>query len=204
MVAPALTLVGRSSSHFTRVTRFFASELGVPYAFEVVTDLRALDDAAYRGNPALRLPSLIAPSGTWYGSLNICRELARLAPRSLRLVWPEQLEDASASNLQELTLQAMSTEVELIMNDAPESALATKRRESLLGTLRWLDANVDAALGRLPPRDLSYLEVALYCLVTHLDFRHVVPTAPYERLRTFVESFGEREGARATPFVFDR
>lgn len=198
-----VTLVGRSSSHFTRVTRFFAAELGVAYTFQVVKDLRALESASYLGNPALRLPSLIAPSGTWYGSLNICRELARLSPRPLRLVWPEQLHGPLLANLQELTLQAMSTEVELIMNDAPQSALATKRRESLAGTLRWLDEHVHAALAELPERDLSYLEVALFCLLTHLEFRQVLPTAPYERLRRFAASFGERGGARQTPFVFD-
>jgi len=201
--AQNLLLVGRSSSHFTRVTRVFAHDLGVAYTFQVVRDLRALESDAYRGNPALRLPSLVAPSGTWYGSLNICRELARLATRSIRIVWPEQLRGAALANLQELTLQAMSTEVELVMNDAPQSALATKRRESLLGTLRWLEQNVDDALAELPPRDLSYVEVTLFCLLTHLEFRKVLPTEPYARLRRFAEAFGERESAVATVFAFD-
>ncbi len=217
-----LTLVGRSSSHFTRVTRFFAAELVVPHAFQVVKDLRSLDAASYHSNPALRLPSLVAPSGTWFGSLSICRELARLSPKTppLRIVWPEQLHDAvpAASsvargvggrssllaNMQELTLQAMSTEVELILSDSPSGALAVKRRESLENTLRWLDESVDAGLAQLPEdRDLSYLEVALYCLATHLEFRQVVPTAHYERLQRFAATYGEREGARLTPFVFD-
>jgi glutathione S-transferase len=203
VTAPILTLVGRSSSHFTRVTRLFAQELGVAYTFHIVKDLRALESAAYSGNPALRLPSLIAPSGTWYGSLNICRELARHARTPRRVVWPEQLHGATLANVQELTLQAMATEVELIMNDAPQSALATKRRESLTGTLRWLDQNVDAVLEALPARDLSYLEVALYCLLTHLEFRQVLSTEPYEHLRRFAATFGERDSARATAFVFD-
>jgi hypothetical protein len=73
----------------------------------------------------------------------------------------------------------------------------------LVGTLRWLDQNVDAALAELPARDLSYLEVALFCLMTHLEFRKVLVTEPYERLRAFTAVFGERESARATPFVFD-
>lgn len=203
-VTDPLVLVGRSSSHFTRITRLFAEELRVPYTLQVVTDLRGTESAGYGGHPALRVPTLLAPSGAWYGSLNICRELARLAPSPRRLVWPEQLHGALASNLQELTLQAMATEVELVMNDAPESsALARKRRESLRGTLTWLDQHCEPALGTLPERDLSYLEAALYCLVTHLEFRNVLPTEPYDRLRRFAARFGERESAQRTGFRFD-
>lgn len=198
-----LTLVGRSSSHFTRLTRIFAHELGIDCAFRVVTDLRATEQAAYGEHPALRLPTLLAPNGPWFGSLNICRELARVSERPLRIVWPEQLHTALLSNAQELTLQAMATEIELIMNDAPESKLAHKRRESLVGTLRWLDANVDTALNALPERELSYWETALFCLVEHLEFRKVLSTAPFAALRSFASRFAERDSALATPFVFD-
>lgn len=202
MSSTPVILVGRSSSHFTRLTRIFARELGVPHELRIVTDLRALDPAAYHGNPALRLPTLLAPSGTWFGSLNICRELARLG-RPLRVVWPEQLPGAVTANAQELTLQAMATEVELIMNDAPTSKLVEKRRESLLGALTWLDEHLAAALSALPERDLSYLEVALYCLLTHLEFRQVLSTEPFRNLLAFEATFGERESARATSFRFD-
>jgi glutathione S-transferase len=204
-VTAPLVLVGRSSSHFTRITRLFAEELGVPYTLQVVTDLRATESAGYGGNPALRMPTLLAPSGIWYGSLNICRELGRLAPSPRRLVWPEQLPGALLSNLQELTLQAMATEVELVMNDAPpeSSTLARKRRESLQGTLTWLDHHSESALALLPERDLSYLEAALYCLVTHLEFRNVLPTEPYESLRRFAAHFGQRQSAQRTAFRFD-
>lgn len=201
--APGLTLVGRSSSHFTRTVRIFAHELRTPYALQVAKDLRALAQQAYGGHPALRLPTLLAPSGQWFGSLPICRELERVAASPLRLVWPEHLPSALLSNAQELTLQAMATGVELIMNDAPESALAGKRRESLAGTLRWLDENVDRALAALPERDLSYLEVTLYCLVTHLDFRRVLDSAPFTRLHAFAAHFGARPSAQETPFRFD-
>lgn len=203
MSSPLPTLVGRSSSHFTRLTRIFAHELGVACSFQVVTDLRGTDQTAYGEHPALRLPTLLAANGPWFGSLNICRELARGSDRGLRIVWPEQLHRALHANVQELTVQAMATEVELIMNDAPESLLALKRRESLLGTLRWLDANVDAALASMPERDLSYWEPALFCLVEHLEFRKVLSTEPFLRLREFASGFGERDGARATPFRFD-
>ena len=44
------TIIGRSSSHFTRVTRIFAAELGVPYTLQVVPDLLSCDAADYGGN----------------------------------------------------------------------------------------------------------------------------------------------------------
>ncbi len=197
-------MFGRSSSHFTRTARIFANELGVAHTFQVITDLRALVSDAYGGNPALRMPTLLSPNGHWFGSLNICRELGRHATHPRRIVWPEQLHTAALCNTQELTLQAMSSAVELIMNDAPNSALAVKRRESLEGSLRWLNENVATTLSSLPERDLSYLEVTLYCLVTHLEFREVLSTEPYPALRAFATSFGERESARQTPFRFDR
>jgi hypothetical protein len=52
-----LTLVGRSSSHFTRLTRIFAIELEVPHGFRPVFDLTSLATAEYADNPALKIPS---------------------------------------------------------------------------------------------------------------------------------------------------
>src|SRR5262245_43668927 len=72
-------LFGRSSSHFTRVTRIVAAELGVSYQFRVVPNLLSLDASDYGGNPALRLPVLHTEQGAWFGALNICRALERLA-----------------------------------------------------------------------------------------------------------------------------
>lgn len=203
MTSSSLTLVGRSSSHFTRVARLFAEELGLAYSFQVVPNLRALERDAYGGHPALRVPTLLAPSGAWFGSLNVCRELARLSSRELRVVLPEHHLGATLANAQELTLQAMATEVELIMTDAPTSELALKRRQSLEGTLGWLEEHVEEASSALPERDLSYFEVTLFCLVTHLEFRGVLSTAPFPRLCEQAGRFGERPSARATSFRFD-
>lgn len=203
------TLVGRSSSHFTRVARLFAHELGVSHAFEVVTDLRSLAPRDYADNPALRLPILKAGDDTWFGSLAICRALARATNPRPRIVWPEQLESPLLSNAQELTLQAMATEVELIMSQAPSGAEAPtavftdKRRASLTGSLRWLEQHIDDVLAALAARDLSYLEVTLFCLVEHLEFRQVLRTSSFSRLRAFCDVYGERAAARATPFEFD-
>jgi glutathione S-transferase len=203
-----LTLVGRSSSHFTRVTRMFAAELGVAYAFEVVADLRSLEAADYAGNPALRLPILKSPRGVWFGALNICRELTRLAPVPPGVVWPEHLEQPLLANAQELTLQAMATEVALIMAqasglEANDPALE-KQRTSLANLTRWLDQHVVDVLAALPPeRDLSFLEVALFCYVTHLEFRGVLSMADYAQLNDFCGAYGQRAAALGTPYRFD-
>ncbi|WP_437731702.1 glutathione S-transferase N-terminal domain-containing protein [Sorangium sp. So ce1335] len=202
------TLVGRSSSHFTRVVRIFAAELGVAYAFQVVPDLRSVSAADYAGNPALRLPILRTGTTTWFGALNICRELARRAPEPRRVVWPELLTDALTANAQELALQAMATEVTLIMSQLAgtprDDAQLIKLEKSLLNMVSWLDDNLHAALAALPQdRDLSYLEVCTFCLVTHLEFRNVLATSGYRALTAFCDDFGQRASALATAYRYD-
>jgi len=49
------TLVGRSSSHFTRVARIFCHELGVEHELRIVGDLMSADAGDYGGNPALKI-----------------------------------------------------------------------------------------------------------------------------------------------------
>jgi glutathione S-transferase len=206
-----MIIVGRSSSHFTRVTRIFAKELEVETGFEVVRDLLSSEPAAYGGHPALKIPSLRAPSGTWFGALAICRELtraSRLAPEKKRIIWPEDLVDAPSSNAQELVLQAMATEVSLILSKAAGalegSKYASKLEASLSGTMTWLEAHGPDALDALPAdRALSFLGVSLFCLVTHLEFRDVLPTAPYPRLRSYCDRFGSRRSAHETAYRFD-
>jgi hypothetical protein len=64
---------------------------------------------------------------------------------------------------------------------------------------------VDEALAALPaPRLLSFLEVAVFCLVTHLPFREIRSVDGYPRLVEFCRGFGGRAGARATEYAFDR
>jgi glutathione S-transferase len=200
-------LVGRSSSHFTRVVRIFAEELGVPYQLQVVPSLMAADADMYGGNPGLRMPSLLIPGQPpAFGCLNSCRTLAELSTASLDLLWPEALIHSFARNAQELTLQSMSTEVTLIMIVAAggaDSAYAVKLRTALEGMLLWLDEHVERAMGDLPARDLSFLEVALFCLIDHLPFRKVLSIERYANLRSFRDRFSSRPSAIATPFRFD-
>jgi glutathione S-transferase len=201
------TLFGRSSSSFTRITRIFAAELGVAYHFRVVPDLTSLEPADYGGHPALKLPALEAPEGTWFGSLNICRAFARQASSAPHVVWPEALVEPITANAQELTLAAMSTEVAIIMSSlggATDGPHAAKMEKSLVDTLAWLDGHLERVLAALPASgDLSYFEVALFCLVMHLQFRSVVPVTAYPALGAFCQRFAERPSAEQTAYRFD-
>lgn len=210
-VEPApIAIVGRSSSHFTRVARIFALELGVPYELEVVPDLMSTESTAYGGNPSLKVPSLRTSSGTWYGALNVCRELARRSPLRRTVLWPEDLRGALGANAQELVFTAMSTSVGIILSKlgrtdttAPESGGERKMRASLEQTLEWLESHANEVLVDLPARDLSLLEVSLFCLIEHLTFREVLDTTRYRNLRAFSKTFGSRASARHTEFHFD-
>ena len=203
------TIIGRSSSHFTRVTRIFAAEMSVDYTFEVVRDLMSSDPDDYGGNPALKLPTLRTSRGVWFGALTICRELSRQSSHGKRLVWPEDLDQPLLANAQELVVQAMATEVTLIMAkssaEGDGGAHQVKMMRSLVNVVSWLESNATDILAALPSdRDLSYLEVTLFCLVTHLEFRDVVPTAPYPGLLELCQHFAARASARETTYRFDR
>ncbi|PTL82152.1 glutathione S-transferase N-terminal domain-containing protein [Vitiosangium sp. GDMCC 1.1324] len=201
-------IIGRSSSHFTRITRVFAAEMRVDYSFRVVRDLMSTDPGDYGGNPALKIPSLQTPRGVWFGALNVCRELWRQSSLRPRVVWPEDLDEPVLANAQELVLQAMATEVSLIMGKlaGPSDSHAhhTKMRNGLVNMMSWLEENARSALAALPPqRDLSFLEVSLFCLVTHLEFRDVLPIAPYAELNRFSQQFATRASISETPYRFD-
>jgi glutathione S-transferase len=201
-------IIGRSSSHFTRVTRIFAAEMRVDYSFQVVRDLMSCDPGDYGGNPALRLPALQTTRGVWFGALNICRELSRQSSYRPRAVWPEDLDEPLLANAQELVVQAMSTEVTLIMAKlsgvGDGNAHHVKMRKSLVNTMSWLESNARRALDALPSdRDLSYLEVTLFCLVTHLEFRDVLPISSYPDLSKFCQHFAGRASAGETTYRFD-
>ncbi|UQA63592.1 glutathione S-transferase N-terminal domain-containing protein [Polyangium aurulentum] len=202
-------IIGRSSSHFTRIARIFAAEMRIDYSLRVVRDLMSSDTEDYGGNPGLKIPSLQTSRGVWFGALNVCRELWRLSSRRPRVVWPEDLDEPLLANAQELVLQAMATEVALIMAKvagvADGSAHQAKMRKGLVNTMSWLEENARSALAALPPqRDLSYLEVTLFCLVTHLEFRDVLPTAPYSALNEFCQHFAARTSAVETTYRFDK
>jgi glutathione S-transferase len=187
----------------------FAHELGAQYAFSPVLNLMSADSRDYSGNPALKLPVLTTDDdAVWYGTLPICRELGRRSQLQRVIVWPEQLTQPMTCNAQELVLHAMSAEVALIMGSVGStgepSPYTVKSTAGLSGTLTWLDRHWSIVLDALPPeRDLSYLEVTAFCLVTHLEFRQVLDVTPYTSLARFVDAFGKRDCALATPYRYD-
>lgn len=199
-------LVGRSSSHYTRVARIFALELGVAHQFRPVLDLTTLDTSAYAGNPALKIPVWVDERGPLFGAENVCRELASRSPDRARVVLRGDLADRLVANAEEMVLHAMSTEVWLVMAKlgGDDRAAPPKLRASLENALRYLDESVDGLVERLPPdRALSFVEAAIYCVVTHLPWRQVMDVGAYARLGAFASRFGERASAKRTEYRFD-
>jgi glutathione S-transferase len=200
----SIALVGRSSSHFTRVARIFALELGVEHAFRPVLDLTVLDAAAYAGNPALKIPILVDDAGALFGAENVCRDLARRSGRRADVVLREDVKDRVVANAEELTLHAMSTEVSLVMAQTTGGAASPKAMPSIENCLCYLDEHVGGVLAALPQRRaISFAEVALFCLVTHLPFRNVLDVSRWEKLEAFRARFGERASACTTAYRFD-
>ncbi len=207
-VRTGVQIIGRSSSLFTRVPLIFARELGVTIELVPIPDMTEIDPVIYGGNPALKLPTLRRDGSVVFGAENICRALADHAGDRVRIVWPEQLRGDLPRNAQELVWHAMAAQVQLVFGTMigklpADNIYFTKGRRGFEGALRWLDTHVADALGALPSRDLSLLEVSLFCLVEHLGFRATLPLEPYPALVAFARDFAARPSAQATTYRFD-
>lgn len=204
-----LQLIGRSSSHYTRLPRLFAEELGVAYEFVPIYDMTLTDPQIYAGNPALKLPILRRNGSMLCGAQNICRAIAEHAGTERRIVWPEELSDDLSRNGHELLSHAMAAQVQLVFGTVvaklpADNLYFSKVRAGFEGCLAWLDAHLKQLLDALPAtRELSMFEASLFCLVDHLTFRPTLPLDPYPALREFARAFGARESARRTEYKFD-
>jgi glutathione S-transferase len=203
-----LTLIGRSSSHFTRIAKIFAHELGVRYEFRVVHEIASTRSTDFADNPALRVPSLRSGQSIWFGSLNICRELARRATVPHTVLWPEDVREPLAANAQELVLETMAAEVTIVMarlsgiaSDHPFMAKPLARIEA---SVAWLENELTGVLSRLPPHSLGFLEVSAFCLCKHLGFREILSIDDRPNLVAFCQEFGRRPSAQHTEFHFDQ
>jgi glutathione S-transferase len=201
-------IIGRSSSHFTRVTRVFALELGVPFELVPILDMSLLDADAYVGNPALKLPTMRRAGSLVFGAENICRALAEMSDATPRIVWPEQLRDDISRNAQAMVWHGMAAQVQLIIGTRvaklpADNLYFVKAQAGFAGSLRWLEDHLAAALAALPARDLSLFEVTLFCLMEHLGFRTMVPLEPYPSLVQFAKTYGARPSAVSTPYQID-
>ena len=203
-----LTLIGRRSSHYSRTVRIFAAELGVEYRLTPVIDLMSLDAQTFAENPALKLPVLRAGNDYIYGTLNICRVIAQSSAAPRRIGWPESFNTPLLMNAHELLAHAMATEVEIVMHEVvahrPPDTASRKRRTSLLNCLTWLDKELRSIRSAFDGYDLSYFEVGLFCLLEHIPFLNPMDLSAMPTLLAFVEEFGARESARATPYQFDK
>jgi glutathione S-transferase len=202
-------IIGRSSSHFTRVTQIFALELGVPYELVPVYDIAALDSKVFAGNPALKIPTLRRGGALLFGTENICRALAELSTTNKRVVWPEQFRSDLSRNAQELLWHSMAAQVQLAIGTVvaklpADNIYFVKGRAGFEGALHWLNENVTAVISAFPvERDLSLFEVALFCLMEHLPFRGTLPAEPFPALNQFTRNFAERASAKRTAYRFD-
>lgn len=204
----SVCIVGRSSSHFTRLVRLFALEMGMACEFAPVYDLSSLDARNYAGNPALKLPVLRMDEVAIFGAENICRTLAEHALEPRSIVWTEDLSSVQARNAQELVWHAMQAQVQLafgtqIAKLPVDSIYFVKADTGMQNTLEWLDERVLDVIDELPPHDVSMLEASLFCVLEHLEFRATVSLTSYEHLLAFARAFGERPSAKQTPYAFD-
>lgn len=201
-----LQIVGRTGSLFTRLPLIFAEELGVAYDLILIKDLAAMKPDDYARNPALRMPVLRENHSVLFGAQNICRALAERAATPARIVWPEDLSDALSRNAQELVWHCMAAQVQILMGEhvgklPVNNVFFSKARAGLEGSLDWLDEHAADVVTALPKqRDLSLFEVALYCLIDHLQFGPTVPVANYTSLLSFARQFGARPAARRTAY----
>jgi glutathione S-transferase len=202
-------IFGRRSSHFTRVTRIFAEELGVPYEIAPIYDIKERDPHRYADNPALKLPTLRIGSEVIFGAENICRTLAEHAGSPAGIVWPEQLRSPVQRNAQELVWHSMAAQVQIVLGTVigklpSDNLYFEKAAAGFTGALGWLDTHVGQVVESLPPsRKLSLFETTLFCLIEHLHFRKTLPIDGYAALAKFAATFATRPSAQRTPYEFD-
>src|SRR5262249_2624427 len=144
-----------------------------------------------------------------FGTENICRALAEGSRANRRVIWPEELRGDLSRNAQEMVWHGMAAQVELVMGtlggklpaDQPYFVKIRKRFE---GAPRWLEEPFEEAQRALPhERDLSVIEVALFCLMEHLAFRETLTVEPYSVLQRFTREFARRPSAQRTAFRYD-
>lgn len=204
-----LELYGRATSHYTRLVRMFAHDVGLDYVLRDIPDMTRLDPAVYGGHPALKLPVLKVNGDPIFGAQNICRWLVDHAATSRRVIWSEEIPNLQVQNAQELVWLGMSAQVHVIMATRvfgvePGHPFVDKTRQGLVGALGWLEAGLGPVLACLPARDVSLLEHSLFCLVSHLLFRPSIDLTGYPRLLEFHAGHSRLESAMATPYAPQR
>ncbi|MEZ4371478.1 MAG: glutathione S-transferase family protein [Polyangiaceae bacterium] len=210
-----MELIGRSSSHYTRVVRMLAHELEIPVALSPVFDLTQVDADCYGDNPTLKIPMLreSVEGEPLFGTVNICRRLAERAGERdgapPKIIWPETLTTHLSRNASELVWHAMAAQVQLVFGTGigrldADNIFFLKGKRGFEGSLAWLERHLDRVLEELPhDRVTSLCEVALFCVLDHIQWRRTLPLDDCPRLRAFAQEFAKRESARASEYQFD-
>lgn len=203
-----IEIIGRQGSHFTRMVRMLAHELGVGYTLRPIYDLLSEDPEVFGGNPALKLPALRQGGTVVWGSQNVCRALARTVPDGeARVFWAEDARTPLLMNAHEIVAHAMAVQVEVVFHEIvskrPPDAASHKRRTSLVNCLVWLDTNLPDIRAALPPGRIRMIELALFAVLEHFGFRNPMDLSAMPRLTGFMAEFGQRASAQATPYRVD-
>lgn len=154
-------LHGTPRSHFTRVVRITAHELGLELEWVDVGNVATAE--AFADNPLMQVPVLVDGDRTVWDSHDICRYLVEREDAD-----PLGMEslDWSRRNLVSVIRGVMSAEVRLIL--AERSGMSTtgpmfdKARETIRRGLRWIDARIEGEVG------LSYPAVCAVAMWDHL------------------------------------
>ena len=202
-------IIGRQGSHYTRMVRMLALELGVEANLQPIYDLLSEDPTVFGGNPALKLPALRQGDAVVWGSQNACRALARSVPGGeARVFWAEDARSSLLMNAHEIVAHTMAVQVEVVFHEVvsrrPPDAASHKRRASLENCLAWLEANLQAIRAELPGDRIRLFELGLFAVLEHFGFRNPMDLSAMPRLREFMTEFGLRPSALATPYVVDK
>ncbi|MFY2762843.1 glutathione S-transferase family protein [Arenimonas sp. MALMAid1274] len=202
-------IIGRQGSHYTRMVRMLAIELGLEVGLDPIYDLLSEDPSVFGGNPALKLPALRQGQTVVWGSQNACRALARSLPEGeARVFWAEDARSALLMNTHEIVAHTMAVQVEVVFHEVvsrrPPDAASRKRRASLENCLAWLESQWPAIQAELPADRILLVELGLFAVLEHFSFRNPMDLTAMPRLRAFMASFGQRPSAQRTPYVVDQ
>ena len=203
-----IEIIGRQGSHYTRMARLLAHELGVDYTLRPIYDLLSEDPAVFGGNPALKLPALRQNGTVVWGSQNVCRALARsVLGGESRVFWAEDARTPLLMNAHEVMAHTMAVQVEVVFHEVvskrPPDTASRKRRASLVNCLGWLDANLPAVQAELPAERIRLFDLGLFAVLEHFGFRNPMDLSAMPQLTGFMAAFGQRASALATPYRVD-